>query len=61
MADINYTKNHVRYQLVFARFILLDCKGLGVKAIRAVMSYKVRINMFLDEAHQGYVMISQNL
>ena len=41
MADVNYIKNHVRYQLIFARFILLDYNGLGVKAIRAVLSDKV--------------------
>ena len=52
MADVNHIKNHVRYQLIFARFILLDYNCLGVKATRAVMSYKVRITMFLDESHK---------
>ena len=52
MADVNYIKNHVLYQWIFARFILLDYNGLGVKAIRAVMSYKLKIKMVLDEAHK---------
>ena len=52
MADVNSIKNHVRYQLIFARFILYDYNGLGVKAVRAVTSYKVKIKIFLDESHK---------